>query len=129
MKVTALMMSFCHCKILLKIFSGFLITKWKETQTDVIPFWQKTDKTQLHLGDSLIKNSTFEKILGVIDNKLCFDQHIKNICKETKTKLRAFTRATTDMEIRKWKLLLNAQVNYCPLICMLHSRCYNNKVK
>ena len=38
---------------------------------------KKTDKTQLHLGDSLIKNSAFEKLLGVIDNKLCFDQHIK----------------------------------------------------
>ena len=77
-KVTALMTPFCHCKILLKIFSGFLIIKCKETLTDVIHFWQKkTDKTQLHLGDSLIKNSAFEKLLGVIDNKLCFDQHIK----------------------------------------------------
>lgn len=115
LKLRALMTSFCDCKILLRnIFSGFLITKWKET-----PFTFDQKKTQLDLGDSLIRNSNFEKLLGVIDNKLRFHQHIKNIWKKTKNKLKGFTRATTCMEIRKRKRLLNTffivQVNLYPL--------------
>ena len=34
----------------------------------------KNDETRLELGDSLIKNITFEKVLGVkLNNKLIFD--------------------------------------------------------
>ena len=47
--------------------------------------------------------------------------------------MRALARAAPYMDIKKWKLLLDAffsaQLNYCPLIWILHSRCNNNNIK
>ena len=94
----------------------------------------KNYEIQLDEADSFIKNSTSEKLLGVtIYKKLSFDKHVKNICKKANSKLRALARAAPYMDTGKRKLLLNtffnAQLNYCPLIWMLHSRCNNNKIK
>ena len=54
-------------------------------------------------------------------------------CVKKSNKLRGLARAATYMTIEKRKLLMNsffnAQLNYCPLIWMLHSRCNNNKIK
>ena len=92
------------------------------------------DTPELKVVDSLIKTSTCEKPLGVkIDYKLTFDNHVANLCKKANNKLRALARAKPYMTIEKRKLLMNsffnAQLNYCPLIWMLHSRCNNNKIK
>ena len=89
---------------------------------------------ELKVGDSLIKTSTCEKLLGVkIDYKLTFDNHVANLCKKANNKLRALTSATPYMTTEKRKLLMNsffnAQLNYCPLIWMLHSRWNNIKIK
>ena len=89
---------------------------------------------ELKVGDSLIKTSTCKKLLGVkIDFKLIFDNHLANLCKKANNKLRSLARATPYMTIEKRKLLMNsffsAQLNYYPLIWMLHSRCNNNKTK
>ena len=94
----------------------------------------KNYEIQVEVADSFIKNSNSEKLLGVkIYKKLSFDEHVKNISQKANSKLRVLARATPYMDIRKWKLLLNAcfnaQFNYCPLIWMLHSRCNNNKIK
>ena len=38
---------------------------------------------EIRVGESLIKSSTYEKLLGVkIDNKLNFDTHVKDLCKK-----------------------------------------------
>ena len=89
---------------------------------------------ELKVVDSLIKTSTCKKLLGVkIDFKLIFDNHLANLCKKANNKLRSLARATPYMTIEKRKLLMNsffsAQLNYYPLIWMLHSRCNNNKTK
>ena len=89
---------------------------------------------EIRVGESLIKSSTCEKLLGVkIYNKLNFDTHVKGLCKKANNKLRALARATPYMPLKKKKLLMNsffnAQFNYCPLIWMLHSRNNNNKIK
>ena len=94
----------------------------------------KNYKIQLEVADSYVKNSTSEKLLGVkIDKKLSFGERVRNILKNANSKLKALARATSYMDIRKRKLLLNAffnaQFNYCPLIWMLHNRCNNNKIK
>ena len=90
--------------------------------------------TELQIGDSSIKTSNCEKLLGVkIDYKLTFDEHVNSLCKKANSKLRALARTTPSMNIEKRKLLMNsffnAQFNYCPLIWMLHTRCNNNKIK
>ena len=89
---------------------------------------------EIRVGESLIKSSTCEKLLGVkIDNKLNFDTHVKGFCKNANNKLRALARATPYMSLEKKKLLMNSfisdQFNYCLLIWMLHNRSNNNKIK
>ena len=89
---------------------------------------------EIQIGDSLIKASDCEKLLGLkIDYKLSFDNHVNSLCKKANNKLRALARATPYMNTEKKKPLMNsffnAQFNYCPLLWMLHSRCNNNKIK
>ena len=89
---------------------------------------------EIRVGESLIKNSTCEKLLDIkIDNKLNFDTHAKDLYKTANNKLRALKRATPYMSLGKKKLLMNsffnAQFNYCALIWMLHSRSNNTKIK
>ena len=89
---------------------------------------------EIRVGESLIKNSNCEKLLGLkIYNKLNFDTHVKGLCKKANNKLRYLARATPYMSLEKKKLLMNfffnAQFNYCPLIWMLHIRSNNNKTK
>ena len=103
--------------------------------TDKCHLIVSTDEpTEIRVGESLIKNSTCEKLLGVkIDNRLNFDICVKGLCKKTNNKLRALARATPYMSLKKKKILMksffNVQFNYCPLIWMLHSRSNNYKIK
>ena len=85
------------------------------------------DPTEIQVGESVIKNTTCEKLLGIkVDNKLTFDEHISGLCKKAANKLGTLARVASYMSHPKKKLLLNfffnAQFNYCPLVWMLHSR-------
>ena len=54
---------------------------------------------ELKVRDSLIKESTCKKLLGVkIDYKLTFDNHVANLCKKANNKLRTLARATPCMK-------------------------------
>ena len=114
-----------------KLFQWFSHNQMKGN-TDKCHLTVSTDEPiEIRVGESLIKSSTCEKLLGVkIDNKLNFDTHVKGFCKNANNKLRALARATPYMSLKN-KLLINssfnAQFNYCPLIWMLHKR--SNKVK
>ena len=61
-----------------KLFQWFSHTQMKEN-TDKCHLIVSTDEPiEIRVGESLIKNSTCEKLLGVkIDNKLNFDTHVK----------------------------------------------------
>ena len=117
-----------------KLFRWFSDNKMKGN-TDKCHLIMSTNNTpELKVENSLIKTSTCEKLLDVeIDYKLTFDNHVANLCKKANNKLRALARATSYMTIEKRKLLMNSffntQLNYCPLIWMLHSRCNNNNIK
>ena len=117
-----------------KLFQWFSHNQMKGN-TDKCHLIVSTDEPiEIRVGESLIKRSTREKLLGLkIDDKLSFDTHIKGLCKKANNKLRALARATPYMPLKKKKLLMNsffnAQFNYCPLIWMLHSRSNNNKIK
>ena len=66
------------------------------------------------------------------DNKLKSEKHINTICQKANRKLNSLARITSYMELTKRRILMNvffdSQVNYCPLIWMLHSRNLNNKI-
>ena len=89
---------------------------------------------KIRVWESLIKNSTCEKLLGVkIKNTHNFNTHVKGLDMKANNKLRALARAHHTCFSKKRKFLMisffNPQFNYCPLIWMLHIRSNNNKIK
>ena len=90
-------------------------------------------QVHVNLGTAHIKNSQYEKLLGVtIDTKLSFKTHIQQICGKANAKLKALARIILFMNLEKNKILMkaffNAQFSYCSLTWMLHSRKLNNKI-
>ena len=80
-----------------------------------------------------LPNSCEEKILGVIiDNKLKFDPHIRNMCKKAAQKLGVLNRISSLLDPEKKKLVFNAVIkshfSYCPLTWMFSSRRSNNLI-
>ena len=117
-----------------KLFQWFSDNQMKGNTDKCHLIMSTNNATELQIGDSSIKTSNCEKLLGVkIDYKLTFDEHVNSLCKKANSKLRALARTTPYMNIEKRKLLrnsfFNAQFNYCGLIWMLHTRCNNNKIK
>ena len=88
---------------------------------------------EANIGETIIKSSNSEKLLGVIiDNKLNFEKHINNLCDKASQKLNALARVSSYMDLPKRKLIMkafiNSQFGYCPLIWMNHSRTLNNRI-
>ena len=52
---------------------------------------------------SAIESSNSKKLLGVIDSKLSFDDHITNLCRKTSQKLHALSRVASHMSFNKKK--------------------------
>ena len=94
---------------------------------------KETENISLSYKGYIIKPKNEEKILGItIDNKLNFDHHVSNICKNGNRKLSALSRISYYTTQKQLKLLISAfvksQFNYCPLIWMFCSRKANNKI-
>ena len=90
----------------------------------------KNDEVVINLGETEIKNSEYEKLLGIkVDTKLNFNEHLNNIISKASHKVNAFSRVARYMSLSKKKILIfNSQFSYCPLIWMFHSRIMNNKI-
>ena len=78
-----------------------------------------------------MKRSKEEKILGVIiDNKLRFKSHVKNLCKKASQKIWALSRLVNYLNDSKKKMTFNALIksefSYCPSVWMFCSRQTNN---
>ena len=79
------------------------------------------------------KNSKEEKILAVIiDNKLRFKSHVKNLCKKASQKIWALSLLINYLNDSKKKIIFNAliksQFSHCPLVWMFCSRQTNNMI-
>ena len=73
--------------------------------------------------NTIIKNVTKEKILGiVINNNLNFKYHMKKIHEKAKQKLSvlaSISKLTTPTQRKKlMNSFINAEITYCPLICI-----------
>ena len=73
------------------------------------------------------------KLLGIhIDNRLNFDYHISQLCKEAGKKMHVLTRVFKYMDISQRKLIENAfimsQFPYCSLIWMFDGRAIKHKI-
>ena len=88
-------------------------------------------EVSLTIENKMIKNSKFEKLLG-IKPKLNFNSHIHDICQKARQKLNAISRITPNMDFAKRRLTINAffysQFNYYQLVWMCHNRINNNKI-
>ena len=121
-----------HISISVKYFGS---DKGLQGNTDKCHLILSTESdAEIRVGESLIKSTACEKLLGFkIDQHLNFDDHVKSICKKPSGKLRSLARVTQYVSVEKRKFIMdpffNAQVNYCPLMWMLYSRCDSNKIK
>ena len=73
------------------------------------------------IGDTEIKNSEYEKLLGIkVDSKLNFNEHLNNIITKASGRVNALSRVMPYMSLSKKKKLVssfvNSQFNYFPLI-------------
>ena len=90
-------------------------------------------KVIINIGSDRIKESTEEKLLGVIlDKKLSFKQQIRSICKEAGKKLQTLSRISLFLDTEQLKRIMKAfflpKFNYCPLVWMFCDRTLINKV-
>ena len=91
------------------------------------------DEVIIKIGDTGIKNSEYEKLLGIkVDTKLNFNDHSNDIIIKARCKVNALSRIMPYVNSYKKKktteFIFNSQFSYFPLFCMLHSRIINNKI-
>ena len=68
----------------------------------------KDESSESHIGNSIIESSTCEKLLGIkIYSKLCFHDHIQDLCNKANRKLRTLARGTPYMNLQKKKKFNN----------------------
>ena len=96
-------------------------------------FGNKSKDSVIPIGKSTIKESEYEKLLGVtFYKKLNLTKHVQDLCKKAHQKLQALARLSDYKDPIKLKLLMDAfiksQFNYCPLVWMSHDRGANVKL-
>ena len=71
------------------------------------------DTLTAKIGESIIKNSEHEKLLGVLlDNQLSFKKHINNLCSKAIQKLNALSRISSYMSLDKRRIIMKAFINF-----------------
>ena len=118
--------------ILAKWFSENYM-KLNEEKCHFMIFGNRSKGSVVAIGKSTIKESEYEKLLGVtFDKKLSFTKHVQDLCKKAHQKLHALARLSNYIDPIKLKLLMDAfitsQFNYCPLVWMFHDRRANAKI-
>ena len=97
-----------------QLFKWFSDNQMKSNSDKCHLIVSTNDTTEIQIGDFVIKSRSTEKLLGVTIEV-------------------TITKVIPYMTLEKKKIIMNsffnAQFNYCPLICMLHSRKNNNKIK
>ena len=83
--------------------------KLNENKCHLMVFGDKSNDVSLNIGRITIKESTEEKLLRVIlDKILCFKQQIKSICKKASQKLHALSRISYFLDIDQLKRIMKA---------------------
>ena len=91
------------------------------------------EKISLKILGSTFESSPREKLLAIaIDSELTFHKHIISLYSKANQKLSILAKIAKYLTIDKRKILLisfiTAQINYCLLIWICHSRTLNNKI-
>ena len=96
-------------------------------------FGEKSNNLSIKIGNTTIKESTEEKLLGVtLDKQFSFKTHVQSLCKKASQKLHAISRISCLLDTEKLKQVMRAfilsQFSYCPLVWMFCNRHLNNKI-
>ena len=93
----------------------------------------KKQEVTIRIGDKEIKNSEYEKLIGIkVVTKLNFNQHSNDVNSKASRKVNALSRIMPYMSLSKRKklvsLFFNPKLKYWPLIWMFYSCIINNKI-
>ena len=93
----------------------------------------KKGELVINLAEMEIKNSEYEKLLGIkFDTKLNFNEHLNNVISKASRKVNALSRVVPYTSLSRKKILMNSffnsQISYCPVIWMFQSSIMNNKI-
>ena len=96
-------------------------------------FGNKIYHATVKIGNSEIKESSSEKLLGItFDKKLSFEKHAEDLCEKANQKLLALARVSKLLDPTKVETLMNpfvkSQFNHYPLVWMFHDRVSNSKI-
>ena len=88
----------------------------------------------ISIGDHIISRNNTLKILGItLDEKLNFNEHIRNICQTSSRQINALRRISKilNRQCREkvYKSFINANFGYCPLVWMLCGKCNLRKIE
>ena len=92
-----------------------------QREVPLYDIWQQSKDAIVAIGESTIKDSEYEKLLGVIfDKKLNFKKHVQDLCKKAHQKLHVLAQLSNYLDPIKLQLpmdaLMKLRLNYCPLL-------------
>ena len=110
-----------------------VLRKLHDSKCHFMCLGKNTENETFTFKDTIMNNSKEEKILGVIiDNRLTFSSHIRELCKKTSQKMSDLTRTSNQLNDSEKTLPFNAvvksQFNYCPFVWMFRSKLSNNMI-
>ena len=81
------------------------------------------DNFKMYIDSQIISPDKTLKMLGVtLDDKLNFNEHVRNICKTASRQINALKRISKFLNeqcrMNVYKSFINANFNYCPLVWM-----------
>ena len=80
----------------------------------------KNDEVTIRIGDTEIKNSEYEKLLGIkVDTKQNFNEHLNDMISKAWSKVKALSRVMSYMSLSKKKKLVNSFFNYNVITALL----------
>ena len=93
----------------------------------------KHEQVWTNIRKDLIWENNDAKLLGVtIDRDLEFDKRVLKLCSKANQKLSALSRMANLLSFNKrrtlFKVFVESQFKYCPIVWMFHSRRTNKKI-
>ena len=103
------------------LFQWFSDNQMKANISKFYLFVNKKNEVTIRLGDTEIKNSEYQKLLGIkVDRKLNFNEHLNDITSKASCEVNALSRLMPYINSSKKQKLVSSffdsQFNYCPLI-------------
>ena len=120
------------CIILVELFrDNSLILNADKCYLFVPTTEYKNEPMFAKMGDATILEENAVKLFGlIIDSKLTFNKHVKEICKKASQKLIAISKMANILSEYRRKLLIQSffesQLSYCLLIWMFYDRTSNH---